>query len=217
VSPLGSGFVLASKMQASLTTNNHSRLPSLKCSVFQRQWNSIKRPVQRIQTMRAISRDEIEVAWDALCELNEEQTSALVKRFMEEQPALGIYLSVSFESLDGDAESPLIDVIMGCWQAMSQASDGPLRLVTPDEIESVEQANTEELERLEEAAEIEWNDAVRSLIQDYNQRELLGFGIEMLMSGNEEAPELAPDTIGLEMLCLKTVLDCLDRSDGARN
>jgi hypothetical protein len=167
--------------------------------------------------MRAISRDEIEEGWDALCELNEEQTNALVKRFMEEQPALGIYLSVSFESLDAASESPLIDVIMGCWQAMSQAADSPLRQVTPEEIESVEQANTDALEQLDDAAEIEWNDAVRGLIQDYNQRELLGFGIEMLMSGNEEAPELAPDTIGLEMLCLKTVLDCLDRGDGASN
>ena len=47
--------------------------------------------------------------------------------------------------------------------------------------------------------------------EDYNQREILAFGIEILMSGNEETPELAPEDIGLEMVWLKTVIDALDR------
>ena len=47
--------------------------------------------------------------------------------------------------------------------------------------------------------------------QDYNQREILAFGIEILMSGNEETPELAPEGIGLEMVWLKTVIDASDR------
>jgi hypothetical protein len=49
------------------------------------------------------------------------------------------------------------------------------------------------------------------LFQDYNQREILGFGIEILMSGNEDTPELAPEGIGLEMVWLKTAVDALDR------
>ena len=47
--------------------------------------------------------------------------------------------------------------------------------------------------------------------QDYNQREILVFGLEILMSGNEDTPELAPEGIGLEMVWLKTVIDALDR------
>lgn len=162
--------------------------------------------------MRTVSTNEIDEAWEALCDLNEEQTGALVKRFMEEQPALGIYLSVNFESLEDKSDSPLIEVVIGCWQAMSQAAEGALPQVTPEEIENAEEANTAALAQLEDAAEMEWHDAVLDLVQDYNQRELLGFGIEMLMSGNEEAPELAPDSLGLELIWLKTVLDCLDQA-----
>ena len=53
--------------------------------------------------------------------------------------------------------------------------------------------------------------ALDRMCQDYNQREILAFGIEILMSGNEDTPELAPEGIGLEMVWLKTVIDALDR------
>ena len=49
------------------------------------------------------------------------------------------------------------------------------------------------------------------LSRNYHQRELLGFALEVMMAGNEAEPELAPDRIGLELLCLKTVIDCLDQ------
>ena len=42
--------------------------------------------------MNTVSRDEIIDAWTRLCDLDETETDALVKKFMEEQPALGIYL-----------------------------------------------------------------------------------------------------------------------------
>ncbi|MGH7968990.1 MAG: hypothetical protein ACREIC_09725 [Limisphaerales bacterium] len=162
--------------------------------------------------MRAISRDEIEQGWYAICELDEEQTQTLVQRFMQEQPALGIYISVGFESLEEHPDSPLIEVILACWQAMFQSTSVTLKQVTPEEIESAEEKNTQALQQLEESSEIEWQAAVVSLLGDYNQRELLGFGIEMLMSGNEESPELAPESIGLELIWLKTTLDCLDKA-----
>jgi len=163
--------------------------------------------------MRSILRDEIDEAWDILCDLNDEQTGALVRQFMEAQPALGIYLSAVFDSLAEESESPLIEVVMCCWQAMSRASESPLRQVTPEEIDSAEEANTQELARLEEGAEMEWENAAAGLIHNYNQNELLGFGLEMLMSGNEEAPELAPDSVGMELIWLKTVIDCLDQAE----
>ena len=162
--------------------------------------------------MKTISREEIDIAWDEMCDLNEEQTGDLIKRFMVEQPALGVYLSAAFESLGEDPSSPLIDIIMCSWQAMSNATAQNLDEVTREQIESAEEANTASLEKLEEASEFEWETTVRSLLESYNQRELLGFGVEMLMSGNEEAPELAPEHIGLELVWIKTVLDCLDQT-----
>ena len=86
-----------------------------------------------------------------------------------------------------------------------------LPTATPEEIERAEDANPRTLEELDETSEFEWENSLRDLFRDYNQREILGFGIEILMSGNEDTPELAPEGIGLEMVWLKTVIDALDR------
>jgi hypothetical protein len=152
--------------------------------------------------------------WERLCDLDREETAALVKRFMEEQPAVGVFLSASSEILyEKEAErSPVVDLVIACWQAMVEVAGHPLKTVTPDDLEQAEDANANTLQRLEEGSEIEGERAARESFQKYNQRELLGFGIEMLMSGHEENPELAPDSVGLEMLWLKTVLDCLDQA-----
>ncbi len=43
------------------------------------------------------------------------------------------------------------------------------------------------------------------------REQIAGFAVEVLMSGHEETPELAPESIGLQLLSVKTVLDCLDQ------
>ncbi len=163
--------------------------------------------------MNTVSRQDIEQTWERLCAMNEGQTEALVKQFMNEQPALGIYLFANGETLEAGSlqESPLIDLVVASWQTLSQAAGRRLKAVTPKQIERAEQANTKALERLEEASEMETWEAARTTLQNHHQRELLGFGIELLMSGHEENPELAPESIGMEFLWLRTVIDCLDR------
>jgi len=163
--------------------------------------------------MNTVSRQDIEQTWERLCAMNEGQTEALVKQFMTEQPALGIYLFANGETLEAGSlqESPLIDLVVASWQSLSQAAGRRLEPVTPKQIERAEQANTRALEQLEEASEMETWEAARTTLQNHNQRELLGFGIELLMSGHEENPELAPESIGMEFLWLRTVIDCLDR------
>jgi hypothetical protein len=42
--------------------------------------------------MNSVSRDQIIEAWTRLCDLDETESDELVKKFMDEQPALGIYL-----------------------------------------------------------------------------------------------------------------------------
>jgi hypothetical protein len=162
--------------------------------------------------MDTVSREQIIEVWTRLCDLDETQTGALVKKFMNEQPALGIYLFANLEEMEGGAEhTRIVELVVAAWQAMSQSAGRSLPAVTPEEIERAEEANTRSLFELDEGSESEWQDSVRDLIQHYNQREILGFGIEILMSGNEDTPELAPEGIGLEMVWLKTVVDVLDR------
>ena len=149
--------------------------------------------------------------WERLCNMDNKQTKAVVKRFMEEQPALGIYLFANLESLGEEAQDrPFIDVALAAWQALSEAAGRPLKKVEPEEIERAEAINTKFLERLEDASEIQWQRMVREGFQNYNQRELLGFTVEVLMSGHEDSPELAPESTGTELLWIRTVIDCLE-------
>jgi hypothetical protein len=163
--------------------------------------------------IRTIKTDEIVTAWESLTEANAAQIDTLVQQFMQEQPALGVYLVASSESAEGGAkETPVMDLMLACWRAMRKAAGRPLRSISPEEIERAEEANTKDLERLDAGSEIELQNSVQQMLQTYNQRELLGFGLEILMSGHEEDPELAPESLGLEMLWLKTILDCLDQA-----
>src|SRR5208283_2680341 len=54
--------------------------------------------------MNTISREEIVEAWTWLCDLDDAETSVLVKKFMDQQPALGIYLFANMEEMEGGAE-----------------------------------------------------------------------------------------------------------------
>jgi len=162
--------------------------------------------------MNTVSREEIIEAWTRLCDLDDTETSVLVKKFMDQQPALGIYLFANLEEMEGGAEhTRIVELVVATWQAMSKSAGRQLPGATPEEIECAEDANTRTLEQLDEGSEFEWQNSVRDLYQDYKQREILAFGIEILMSGNEDTPELAPEGIGLEMVWLKTVIDALDR------
>jgi len=163
--------------------------------------------------MNSVSRDQILEAWARLCDLDETESDALVKKFMDEQPALGIYLFANMEGMEEGAEDTrIVELVVAAWQAMRKSAGRQLPVATPEEIEHAEDANIRILEKLDEGSEFEWNNSVPHLFEDYKQREILVFGLEILMSGNEDTPELAPEGIGLEMVWLKTVIDALDRS-----
>ena len=39
----------------------------------------------------------------------------------------------------------------------------------------------------------------------------MGALLEALMQGHEDAPDLAPENIGMALVYLKTIIDCLDK------
>jgi hypothetical protein len=53
----------------------------------------------RSRPVNSVSREEIIEAWTRLCDLDETETGALVKKFMDEQPALGVYLFANMEEI----------------------------------------------------------------------------------------------------------------------
>jgi hypothetical protein len=162
--------------------------------------------------MNTVPRETIIEVWERQSALAQEPTRSLVKQFFDEQPALGIYMTVCDEQLGEEAErSQLIPLAVTVWEAMTHACGRRLKTVPPKVIDHAEDANTQMLEKLGDASEFEWRESVLRLFHGYNQQPLLEFCIEILMADDEETPELAADRIGLELIWLKTVIDCLDK------
>jgi hypothetical protein len=162
--------------------------------------------------MTTVPRQGILQAWERVCALDDAQTTAVTKQFLNEQPALSAYLLAFTDELGTEAgRSVVTDLSVTIWDAMTAAQGGPLLMVRPDHIDDAEEANTRLLQKLELASELEWGETAKQLVSSYNQRELLSFCIEILIADDANAPELAPDRIGLELLWLKTIIDCLDQ------
>lgn len=169
-------------------------------------------PTRLAFSMNTIPRELVIEVWERQCALAEEPTRALAGQFMKEQPAVGIFLTVCDEQLcDESEQSQLIPLASAVWEAMTRMRGRRLKMVRPKVIEHADEANTRMLEELEEVSEYEWRERVSAMFLGYNQQPLLAFCIEILMAGDEETPELAPQRIGMELNWLKTVIDCFDQ------
>jgi hypothetical protein len=164
--------------------------------------------------MQTVPRQLIQDTWNRLCELDDKASAQISKEFFKDQPALGMYCAAQHENLGDEGEtSPMIELTIAFWQAITQVAGRPLPIASPEEIEATEETTIKQLEILEEGSEMDLQTHARRIIENHNQREMLGFGIEILMLRHEEDPDLAPDSLGLEMIWLNTVVACLDNLD----
>ena len=161
--------------------------------------------------MTTITDKTIERLWRRLNEAVPEDGQKVMGKMTAEQPFLIAYLLAIEETILAEHErGELLILGVFIWQSLSSGKS-PLRQVTQEEIESVEARNLKFLEELEAGSEMDYVNAMQQLTSSYNQMPLLGAVIESIMSGHEEEPELAPDNLGLALLHLKTIIDCLDQ------
>jgi len=162
--------------------------------------------------MRRITREEVESAWDELCDMDQQESEKSVASFMEEQPALGMILYANEDDPeDQTTDSRSIEIVLTAWTAFKAAAGRPLKSITPEQIDLIEEANTEALMKLESASEMEFQAFAQGTLGNHNQPDLVGFAVEVLMSGHEENPDLAPESIGSQLLTIKTAIDSLDQ------
>ncbi len=161
--------------------------------------------------MKTISGKTIDRTWKRINEATEEEAQCLMDAMAKQQPFIVAYLLAVEETLMGDQERGQLTLIgLILWEILSGESPG-LRQITMDDLEAAEEANVKFLEELEAGSEMDHMSALQNLMTTYNQVALLNAIIESLMAGHEEEPELAGEHIGLALLHLKTVLDCLDQ------
>ena len=161
--------------------------------------------------MKTISGKTIGRTWKRINEATEEEAQCLMDAMAKQQPFIVAYLLAVEETLMGDQERGQLTLIgLILWEILSGETPG-LRQITMDDLEAAEEANVKFLEELEAGSEMDHMSALQNLMTTYNQVALLNAIIESLMAGHEEEPELAGEHIGLALLHLKTVLDCLDQ------
>ena len=161
--------------------------------------------------MKTISGKTIDRTWKRINEATEEEAQRLMDAMAKQQPFIVAYLLAVEETLMGDQERGQLTLIgLILWEILSGETPG-LRQITMDDLEAAEEANVKFLEELEAGSEMDHMSALQNLMTTYNQVALLNAIIESLMAGHEEEPELAGEHIGLALLHLKTVLDCLDQ------
>jgi len=161
--------------------------------------------------MKAIPIEKVEEIWGRIAQASQSETQALALQMQSEQPVMMIYLLAMDETLFEETErGRLIELGAIIWQVMTTAGRGK-RMITETEVEQAEEANIKWLEELDAGRETDFMASAGDLLQGYNQMPLLGAVLEVLMEGHEEAPELAPENVGMALVYLKTVIDCLDK------
>lgn len=161
--------------------------------------------------MKTISGKIIDRTWKRINETTAEDAQLRLDTMAKQQPFIVAYLMAVEETLlAGEERGELLLIGLILWEIIS--TENPhLRLVTMQDLEAAEQINIKFLEELEAGSEMDHMAGLEKLMATYNQVPLLSAVIEALMTGNEEEPELAGEDIGLTLLHLKTILDCLDQ------
>ena len=161
--------------------------------------------------MKTISGKIIDRTWKRINDATEEEAQRRLDAMVKEQPFIVAYLLAVEETLMGEEErGQLVLIGLILWEILSAEQPG-LRKITMDDLEAAETTNLKFLEELEAGSEMDHMAGLQNLMATYNQVPLLSAVIESLMAGDQEEPELASETVGLALLHLKAVLDCLDQ------
>jgi len=161
--------------------------------------------------MKTISGKIIDRTWKRTNEATAEEGQRLLDVMAGQQPFVVAYLMAVEETLMGEEErGQLILIGLILWQIIS-AEKPDLRQITMEDLEAAETENLKFLEELEAGSEMDHMAGLQHLLASYNQVPLFTVVIEALMADSEEEPELASENVGLALLHLKSVLDCLDQ------
>lgn len=148
---------------------------------------------------------------DRMSGASEPEVQSIAERMQRLQPYIMVYLLAGEESHGQAEDAGWLLSLGGIIVEAMTAAHPCMRQVTGDDLLAAEQANVSLLEDLDAGSEFGFARMVEKLHSTYNQMPLLGVILNSLMAGYEDEPELAPNTVGLALLHLKTVIDCLDQ------
>ncbi len=162
--------------------------------------------------MKPISSKIVEKTWKRIGGMSPAEMPKLVSLMNRKQPFIIAYLmGVGGDTLNQDERELLVYLGVVVWQIMSQGSVS-LPKITGEALDKAERVNMKMLEYLEAELEPGFTQVVKTILNSYNQIEVLRYVVEALMEESEEEACLIRDeSKGLLLLYLKTVIDCLDK------
>lgn len=140
------------------------------------------------EAMNRFSKEQIEHVLHFLRHMTEKETNKFMRRFQKKQEPLLVYVSALMEreELNVNEQDLLVSCVLLLWKLTSDASPGQ-RMLTMDEIGSVDTAVREELEGLVDSEEALVDAAMKKLerLDGFDQPEL----VELVLKEIMEAPE----------------------------
>lgn len=161
--------------------------------------------------MNKISAEIVERTWKEMSTMSPLNYPKLINKFSKEQPFILTYLiAVDGQQFNEDERELLLYLGVVVWMMMSRGNN-PLPKVTEKMIDDAEEKNIKMLEYLEGETETDFYETTDTILQDYNQPEVLRYVVEALMEDDDEDVDIQEENIGLMMIYLKTVIDCFDK------
>jgi hypothetical protein len=165
--------------------------------------------------VNAFTIEEIDQSWKQMEKLELNDVPKLVNKLGKDQPFILTYLmSTGDELLDQQEREALLFMGVMIWHIVSDfISEIPE--ITTDMLEDCEEKNMAMLEYLAGEPDSEFMDTTENIMAKYHQAELLRYIIDRLMEEPDKGIELNADNVGMMVIYLKTIIDCLDAATPA--
>lgn len=158
--------------------------------------------------MKTISDETIDQTWQEFVAMIPDAFANLLSDFAREQPFVLSYLMAADEERLNEDERELL-VFLGTiiWRIMSPG-DAPLPTIPAEKVIAAEDNNFQMLVNIQNKNEMDYDEAVVGLLQNYNQLALLNFVTNIMLE--DEEWDVRENNLGAMMIYLKTVIDSLD-------
>lgn len=164
----------------------------------------------RVCALIQLTYEEVDNSWNEMGELDLDDVPRLVNKLGKEQPYILTYLMATGSDILNQPEREML-LFLGVmiWHIVSKiVPDAPE--ISGDILDYSEEKNMEMLEYLSGEPETDFMDTVAKIMSKYHQSELLRFIIDRLLEEPDKGIELSEDNIGMIVIYLKTIIDCLD-------
>lgn len=160
--------------------------------------------------MNPISAKIVEETWMEMGEMEVDDVMSLITKFSEEQPSALMYLMAAGDDVFNEDEREILMYLgTNVWRMMSKG-EKPLPMVSDKNLFQAEDANIKTLEEIMGESPGDFIAVADNLVQNYNQIEILGYLVTALSEESDDDVEIREDSQGLMLICLKSLLDCLD-------